>query len=184
MDDRGLYNLSQIYNEDKSKLNIDILAKVKYLEQEKSERTIWVHPIMGINLQNLKSFLENTHKCGIVLDIRVRRGKKYPNKNGENLFGFVEFADSTSVTRALNIASRKLNIVDGDKFRMYRAGTGTFNYVKKSARQKKIEFAVNSLPSVPYVIQKVTNQMRERGPNRMAPRGRGGRGRGRGRGRR
>jgi len=57
MDDRGLYNLSQIFNEDKSKLNIDILAKVKYLEQEKSERTIWVHPIMGVNLQNLKKFL-------------------------------------------------------------------------------------------------------------------------------
>ena len=112
---------------------------------------------------------------------RLEMGTKLPNKNGENLFGFVEFADSTSVTRALNIASRKLNIVDGVKFRMYRAGTGTFNYVKKSARQKKIEFAVNSLPSVPYVIQKVTNQMRERRPMRMPTRGRGGRGRGRGR---
>ena len=72
MDDRGLYNLNQIYHEDKSKLNIDIISKVKFLEQEKSERTVWVHPIQGINLQNLKKFLEVTHKCGIVLDIRVR----------------------------------------------------------------------------------------------------------------
>lgn len=33
MDDHGVYSLSQMHEFDKSKLTIDILAKIKYLEQ-------------------------------------------------------------------------------------------------------------------------------------------------------
>ena len=123
----------------------------------------------------MKKFFENTYKCGIVLDIRLRKGRKYPNKAADNLFGFVEFADSTSVTRALNIASRKLTYVDGVKFRIYRAGTGTFVYLKKTSKQKKLEYAFNTLPPVPYGVGVATEL------NRGAKRGRarGVRGRGR-----
>jgi hypothetical protein len=35
---------------------------------------------------------------------------------------------------------------------MYKAGTGTFLYSKKSAKQRKLEIAKNSLPSVPYAV--------------------------------
>jgi hypothetical protein len=91
-----------------------------------------------MNLQNLKKYFEITHKCGIVIDIRVRNGKKYPNKRGDNIFGFVEFADSTSVTKALHLASKKKTVVDNVKFRVYKAGTGTFLYSKKTAKQKKL----------------------------------------------
>ena len=33
MDDHGLYNLHKIHEEDKSKISIDLLSKVKFLEQ-------------------------------------------------------------------------------------------------------------------------------------------------------
>jgi len=48
-----------------------------------------------------------------------------------------------------------LTEIDGVKFRIYKAGTGTFLYQKKTAKQKKLEFAKNSLPPVPYAIQNV-----------------------------
>jgi hypothetical protein len=57
-------------------------------------------------LAGLKTFFEIKHKCGIVVDFRVRNGKKYPNKSGENKFCFVEFADANSVALALNLASK------------------------------------------------------------------------------
>ena len=81
LDDVGINNLFLIQDQKKSKLSIDLLEKIKYLEQEKSDRTIWIHPIANINLQKLKKLFEITHKCGIVLDLRVRKGKVYPNKN-------------------------------------------------------------------------------------------------------
>lgn len=72
-----------------------------------------------------------------MLDIRVRNGRKYPNK-GDNKFGFVEFADPTSVAKALHLASKKLTNVDNCNFRIYKAGTGTFIFSKKTAKQKKL----------------------------------------------
>jgi hypothetical protein len=39
-----------------------------------------MHPISGLNRQQIKNFFEITHKCGIVLDVRIRRGKRYPNR--------------------------------------------------------------------------------------------------------
>lgn len=67
--------------------------------------------------------------------------------------------------------------MDGVKFRIYKAGTGTFIYSRKTAKQKKLETAKKSLPPVPYDnmnpsdIRGFVNRARGRG-------GRGGRGRG------
>lgn len=120
------------------------------MDQEKTDRTIWIHPISKINIGSLKKFFENDKKCGIILDFRVRNGRAYPNKRGENKFCFVEFADPASVTEALAIASRQEAVIAGNKFRIYKAGTGTFIYTKKSAKQKKLEAARNSLPQMPF----------------------------------
>lgn len=152
-----------------------MLEKIKYLEQEKSDRTVWIHPIASINLQRLKKFFEIEKKCGIVLDMRVRKGRTYPGKNQQNLFGFVEFADETSVARALHLAAKKETVIDGIKFRIYKAGTGTFLFSKKSSKQKKLEQAQQSLPPVPYAIQMA---LKSRGPRGMMTRGVRGRGRG------
>lgn len=56
VDDVGINKLNIIHEENKSKLSIDLLEKIKYLEQEKSDRTVWIQPIEGIYLQKLKKF--------------------------------------------------------------------------------------------------------------------------------
>jgi hypothetical protein len=38
----------------------------------------------------------------------------------------IEFADEASVTRALNVASRRRSTINSKNFRIYKAGTGTF----------------------------------------------------------
>lgn len=96
------------------------------------------------------------------------------------MFGFVEFADTNSVNRALRLAAEKLTTVDGTRFRLYKAGTGTFLFMKKTAKQKKLEMAKNSLPPVPFGIRQADLARGVRMPMRGG-RGRGGRGRGRGR---
>lgn len=96
LNEEGTYKLRDIVESNKCQLSIDQLEKVKFLDQERLDRTVWVHPIASINLAGLKKFFEIEHKCGIVIDFRVRNGKKYPNKKGDNKFCFVEFADAVS----------------------------------------------------------------------------------------
>ena len=89
IDDMAINNLDMIKSHEKSNISIDLLEKIKYLDSDRNERTIWIHPIENINLQNLIRFFEITFKCGIVLDARIRRARKYPNKVANNIFGFV-----------------------------------------------------------------------------------------------
>jgi len=110
------------------------------LDSEILERTVWIHPAVG-TVDDIKKFFEVTHNCGVVLNARVRNGPKWPNRNKQsNKFFFVEFADPTSVTRALHIASRKLATLSGTNFRIYKAGSGTYYYSK----QKKPKAATRS----------------------------------------
>jgi hypothetical protein len=136
---------------------------------------VWLHPVTGFNAQQIKNFFEHTHKCGVVLSVRIRSGKKYPNRTmTPNIFALVEFADPVSVVKALHIASKKWTVLNGIKFRVYRAGAGTFFYVRKTAKQKKVEEAKRLLPPLPFDQPPPTEA-------RGGPR-RGGRVRGRGRG--
>lgn len=80
--DEGLYKLKDLHNDKNSKISIDLLERVKYLSQDKTDRTIWIHPINQINIGSLKQFFENIHKCGIIMDFRIKTGRKYPNKTG------------------------------------------------------------------------------------------------------
>lgn len=150
MNDEGIYKLKELHKLSESKLSVDLLERVKYLDQELVDRTVWIHPINQINLGSLKKFFEITHPCGIILDFRVRNGRKYPNRNGDNKFCFVEFADAASVTEALSLASKKLTEIGGKRFRVYKAGTGTFLYSKKTAKQTKLEQAKSMLPALPF----------------------------------
>lgn len=71
----------------------------------------------------------------MILGARTRKGPTYPNRTGApNIFNFVEFADPASLNRALKIASSGKAIIKGRVFRIYKAGTGTFIYLKKSAK--------------------------------------------------
>jgi hypothetical protein len=54
VDDMAISNLEQIKNHEKSTIAVDLMERLKYLDSGKLERTIWIHPVIGINLQNLK----------------------------------------------------------------------------------------------------------------------------------
>ena len=117
------------------------------------DRSVWIHPIASINLGSLKKFFEIDHKCGIVVDFRVRNGRTYPNKKGDNKFCFVEFADAASANEALKLAGMKKTVIGSQKFRVFKAGTGTFIYSKKTAKEKKLEVAKRMLPPLPFPPQ-------------------------------
>ena len=107
-------------------------------------------------MASLKKFFEIEHKCGIVVDFRVRNGRKYPNRKGDNKFCFVEFADAVSANEALQLAARGLTQINGKRFRIFKAGTGTFIYTKQTAKQKKLEVAKNTLPKLPFPTPQAT----------------------------
>jgi len=65
-----------------------------------------MHPIVTTKTE-IQKFYEDTHKCGIVTDVRIRSGPKWPNRVTEpNTFCMIEFADPNSVERSLKLASR------------------------------------------------------------------------------
>lgn len=75
----GLFSLKRAYDGLNIKVNIDLFDKLKYLDTEKLDRTIWVHPLVTTR-HELKHFFETTQKCGIVVDVRIRKGPKWPNR--------------------------------------------------------------------------------------------------------
>ena len=102
------------------------------------------------------------------MDFRIRIGRKYPNRPGENKFCFIEFADPESVSESLALAAKKLTVIGGNKFRVFKAGTGTFVYSKKTAKQKKLEQAKNSLPRLPFPVpQAVQAQQQQQVPPQL-----------------
>jgi len=167
----GLYDILRVTQKMKIKLNIDLFDKLKLVENDLLDRTVWVHPAPS-TCEEIKNFFENTHKCGIVLSVRKRTGPKWPNRKvQENAFYFVEFASTTSVTRALHVASRRQANIDGVNVRIFKAGSGTYNYTKQKANKTgRSRTNVAGRPA--------GRGFRARG--RGGPRGRG-RGRGRGR---
>jgi len=42
------------------------------------------------------------------------------------------------VIEALSLASKQLTVIEGTKFRVFKAGTGTFLFSKKTAKQKNL----------------------------------------------
>lgn len=56
------------------------------------------------------------------------------------------------MNEALRLASEQQTSIGGKKFRVYRAGTGTFIYTKKTGKQKNLEQAKYSLPRLPFPV--------------------------------
>ena len=123
----GLYNIIRIMGNYNVKLHLDVLDKMRMLDAGLLERTVWIHPASIGTPQQVKNFFENTQKCGIVLDVRRRKGPKWANRSvAANDFYFVEFAHPVSVTRALHVASKRQATLGGINFRIYKAGSGTY----------------------------------------------------------
>eukprot|EP00831_Metopus_contortus_P071420 TRINITY_DN65242_c0_g1_i1.p2 TRINITY_DN65242_c0_g1~~TRINITY_DN65242_c0_g1_i1.p2 ORF type:complete len:170 (-),score=27.44 TRINITY_DN65242_c0_g1_i1:66-575(-) len=126
-------------------LHVDIFEKMKYMLQEKLDRSIWISPIWSndpYTVNQIKTFFEETVKVGIVVDVRLRSGKKVDNKPKSNIFAIVEFAHPNSVFQALSVASKKQAIICGNRIRIYRAGTQTKEGGKpsKMSHKKQLKF--------------------------------------------
>ena len=125
------------------RLEIDSLEKVKLLENERLERTIWVSPIPShIQEARVKRFFEEK-KCGLVVEVRIRESTKVQGKPASNRYAFVEFAHPTSVLRGLRLASKKKSTIDGNRVRIYKAGSRTVAHVrpKKAKNLKSVKVA-------------------------------------------
>mmetsp|Transcript_30468 Transcript_30468/g.27704 ORF Transcript_30468/g.27704 Transcript_30468/m.27704 type:complete len:243 (-) Transcript_30468:163-891(-) len=132
----GLYDVLRAHKKMSLNVSLDIFDKFKRVENDLLERTIWIHPAIG-TAESVKQFFEQTHKCGIVVSVRKRSGPKWPNRKVQsNQFFFVEFASATSVTRALHVASRRQAIFSGVSCRIFKAGSGTYNYTKQKTKKK------------------------------------------------
>ena len=123
--------------EKKKLISIDILDKIKYMNPEMLDRSIWISPLWveeGLEFK-IKNFFEIENKTGMVKEVRIRKGPKQ-NKPQPNVFGIIEFAHSNSVNRALRIASKKKAVISGKRIRIYKAGTRTQAIIKPPKGKK------------------------------------------------
>ena len=59
-----------------TRLGVDAFEKVRLLDSERLERTIWVSPLPShIQEARVKKFFEDK-KCGLVLEVRIRESPK------------------------------------------------------------------------------------------------------------
>lgn len=128
INENGVYRLDKYVTEVGSKLIVDVFEILSY--QEKMERTVWIFPF-NRTPEEYKRFFESS-ECGIVTDVRTRKGMQYPGKTMQNQYGFVEFAHPDSVKRALAKAAKREAKIGSANIKIYKAGTGTFIYIKKS----------------------------------------------------
>mmetsp|Transcript_42111 Transcript_42111/g.48857 ORF Transcript_42111/g.48857 Transcript_42111/m.48857 type:complete len:362 (+) Transcript_42111:3235-4320(+) len=117
-------NLEKQLKNSKKFVYVDCLEKMKYLDQERLDRSVWISPINTcFTPENIKAFFQDTHECGLVLEVRMYHGKAVKGKPSSNMYAIVEFAHVNSVARALRVASKQLSNYLGQRFRIYKAGT-------------------------------------------------------------
>lgn len=78
-----------------------ILTDIGSLVEDQMERTIWYpSPPECPSLLVIKENFEKAN-TGEIVNIRIRKGKDYENKNEENKSVFIEFADKQGVENAI-----------------------------------------------------------------------------------
>jgi len=85
--------------------------------------------------EKLQRFFQTQFECGLIADIRVKKGPKIPGKTKENYYAIIEYAHQNSVPRSLRVASKKNSTLDGNRFRIYKAGTRTIVFYRPSKRR-------------------------------------------------
>eukprot|EP01022_Parablepharisma_sp_SALTPOND_P003502 TRINITY_DN1141_c0_g1_i1.p1 TRINITY_DN1141_c0_g1~~TRINITY_DN1141_c0_g1_i1.p1 ORF type:complete len:1379 (+),score=244.39 TRINITY_DN1141_c0_g1_i1:5896-10032(+) len=131
--EHNMLEMQKALSDKKVTLHVDVFEKVKYLDHEKLERSIWISPIWASDPEianKIRYFFEEQHKVGVVVDVRLRTGPKMAGKPKANIYAVVEFAHVNSVPRALRVASKKMAIIQGNRIRIYKAGTRTRAIIK------------------------------------------------------
>jgi Ran GTPase-activating protein (RanGAP) involved in mRNA processing and transport len=132
-------SLEKTIKESKSNIYIDCLDKMKFLTQEKLDRSIWISPIgVSFTTQSLTQFFQDTHKCGLIKEVRIYHGNTINGKPSDNRYAMIEFAHENSVPRSLRIASKQLSTLNGTRFRIYKAGTANMGNTAPSAAKNPV----------------------------------------------
>ncbi len=133
MTEPSILQFQQKLAEHKVTLHVDLFEKMKFITQQRLERSIWISPVWN-NEQDtanrIRAFFEEQHKVGVVVDVRIRNGGKVASKPKANIYAIIEFAHVNSVPRALRIASKKQAVISGNRIRIYKAGTRTQAVIK------------------------------------------------------
>ena len=132
-------NLEKVIKAADHHIYLDCLDKIKHLDQDKLDRSIWISPInASFTKLNVATFFQDTHKCGLVKDVRIYHGNSIPGKPEVNSYAFIEFEHVNSVARSLRIASKKQSMHMGKRFRIYKAGTANMGAVAPSAAKNPV----------------------------------------------
>ena len=115
-------------------LFVDIFNKAFYLKEDILKRSIWVE-LGRASLHSIVNFFRQK-EVGVVVNARVRGGKKYETISSRKNFALVEFAHPLSVDKALILVSKRKNNLNGRSFQIYRAGSSTFYYNKNCKSSK------------------------------------------------
>lgn len=121
------------------KIYVDGFEKIQYLSQARQDRSIWISPLPAHFMQQasqLWKFFQQDMECGLITDVRVRKGQKIPNKPKENCYAVIEYAHQNSVPRSLRVASKKKSCIGGNRFRIYKSGTRTIVFIRPQKRRQ------------------------------------------------
>ena len=139
---RKLKNIKETACKVNPSMYCDALEKLDYMQEDILNRTLHVGGCT--DKDQIIDFFEVRHKCGTVLNIRLRKGPKYPNKPEKQTIQFIEFASEESVMKAL-VIKKKSRRIRNVKLNIYRAGTSTFFYSKATqAKNSKTNYTANT----------------------------------------
>lgn len=131
-----LTGLEEIIKKSGKNIYVDCLDKLKFLDQVKLDKSIWISPInASFTPNNITTFFQDTHKCGLVKEVRIYKGNDIPGKPQSNYYAIVEFEHENSVPRSLRVASKQQSMLNGCRFRIYKAGTA--NMVSTAPKASK-----------------------------------------------
>ena len=118
---------------------MDSFEKLQYLSQERLDKSIWISPMLPHQLssgvETVWKFFQQDYECGLITDVRIRKGQKIPGKPRENCYAIIEYLHGNSLPRSLRVASKKKSVIGGNKVRIYKAGTRTMVFVRPQKRR-------------------------------------------------
>lgn len=85
------------------------------MNQDRLDRSIWISPMIpgqaASITEQIQKFFQQDFECGLIQDIRIRKGQKIPGKPRENCYAIIEYAHVNSLPRSLRVASKKKSTI-------------------------------------------------------------------------
>lgn len=98
--------LAQKVKDKNIQIFVDDFRCVEYLSKDKLEKSIWISPMPSQEtIYSIRDSLM-TNEVGYIMDIRLSTGGVAPGRPSSNKYATVEFADSNSINRSLQLASK------------------------------------------------------------------------------